>query len=167
MSSFVSKRTGEVVTLSHEAMQRAEEDAKEELSDWEEEELRLAGAVLDSTDWLELPSKFDIHEWELMNRFGQSLSVPAQCEEVLDAIHGSGAFRAFKSTIRRLRLEDAWFAFKNSAFEDMARSWLGEHGFEVNDDRSSPNPRKVSAPPNPPRASAGSSPSTSAPARRR
>jgi len=149
MSSFVSKRTGKVVMLSHEAMQRAEEDSKEDLPDWEEEELRLAKDVLDSTDWLELPSKFEVHEWELMNRFGQSLSAPAQCEEVLDAIHGSGAFRAFKSTIRRLRLEDAWFAFKNSAFEDIARSWLDENGFEANDDRTSPNPSNVSTPSNP------------------
>ena len=134
MSSFVSKRTGKVVMLSHEAMQRAEEDSKEDLPDWEEEELRLAKDVLDSTDWLELPSKFEVHEWEIMNRFGQSLSVPAQCEEVLDAIHGGGAFRQFKSTIRRLRLEDTWFAFRSSAFEDIARSWLSEHGFEINED---------------------------------
>lgn len=135
MSSFVSKRTGEVLTLSHEAMQLVEEDSKADLQAWQEEELRMAKDVLESTDWLELPGKFEIHEWEIMNRFGQSLSVPAQCEEVLDAIHGSGAFRGFKSTIRRLSLEDAWFAFRSSAFEDIARSWLSEHGFEINDDR--------------------------------
>ena len=134
MSSFVSKRTGQILTLSHETMHLAEEDSKEDLPAWQEEELRLAKDVLESGDWLGLPSKFEIHEWEIMNRFGQSLSVPAQCEEVLDAIHGSGAFRVFKSTIRRLRLEDAWFAFRSSAFEDIARSWLSEHGFEIKDD---------------------------------
>jgi hypothetical protein len=133
MSSFVSKKTGQVLLLSHEAMHLAEEDSKEDLPAWQEEELRLARDVLESTDWLELPSKFEIHEWEIMNRFGQSLSVPAQSEEVLDAIHGSGAFRVFKSTIRRLRLEDVWFAFRSSAFEDIAKSWLSEHGFEIND----------------------------------
>ena len=135
MSSFVSKRTGQVVTLSHEAMHLVEEDSsKDDLPDWQEEELRLARDVLESTDWLGLPSKFEVHEWEIMNRFGQSLSVPAQREEVLDAIHGGGAFRQFKSTIRRLRLEDTWFAFRSSAFEDIARSWLSEHGFEINED---------------------------------
>ena len=134
MSWFVSKQTGQVVMLSHEAMRLAEDDSKADLPDWQEEELRIARDVLESTDWLGLPSKFEIHEWEIMSRFGQSLSVPAQCEEVLDAIHGSGAFRAFKSTIRRLRLEDAWFAFRSSAFEDIAKSWLSEHGFEINDD---------------------------------
>jgi hypothetical protein len=136
MSSFVSKQTGQVVTLSHEAMHLAEEDSKKNLPAWQEEELRLAKEVLGSTDWLGLPSKFEIHEWEIMNRFGQSLSVPAQCEEVLDAIHGSGAFRQFKSTIRRLLLEDSWFAFRSSAFEDIARLWLNEHGFEITEDRA-------------------------------
>ena len=134
MSWFVSKQTGQVVMLSHEAMRLAEDDSKAELPDWQEEELRMARDVLESTDWLGLPTKFEVHEWEIMNRFAQSLSVPAQREEVLDAIHGSGAFRQFKSTIRRLRLEDAWSSFRGSAFEDMATSWLTDHGFEIDDD---------------------------------
>jgi hypothetical protein len=141
MSSFVSKRTGEVVTLSHEVMHLAEADSTEDLPAWQEEELRLAKDVLGSSDWLALPSKFEIHEWDLMNRFGQSLSVPAQSEEVLDAIRGSRAFGVFKSTLRRLRLEEAWFAFKNAAFEDMARSWLEENELEIDEmkkPRSSP-----------------------------
>ena len=38
LSSFVCKRTGQVVTLSHEAIHLAEEDSKEDLPDWQEEE---------------------------------------------------------------------------------------------------------------------------------
>jgi hypothetical protein len=134
LSWFVSKQTGQVVMVSHESMRLAEEESTPELPDWQEEELRTARDVLKSTDWLGLPSKFEIHEWDMMNRFGQSLSVPGQAEAVMDAIHGSGAFRQFKSTIRRLNLEDAWFAFRSSAFDEMARSWLDDHGFEINDD---------------------------------
>jgi len=134
MSWFVSKQTGQVVMVSHEAMRLAEDDSNTDLPDWQEEEVHTAKDVLESTDWLGLPSKFDVHEWEIMSRFGQSLSVPAQREEVMDAIHGSGAFRQFKSTIRRLRLDDTWFSFRNSAFEDMARSWLNDHDFEIVDD---------------------------------
>ena len=74
MSSFVSKRTGQVIMLSHEAMHLAEDDSKEDLPDWQKQELRLARDVLGSTAWLGLPSKFDVHEWEIMNRFGQSLT---------------------------------------------------------------------------------------------
>jgi len=134
MSWFASKTTGQVVMVSHEVMRLAEGDSETDLPAWQQEELRTARDVLESTDWLGLPSKFDVHEWEIMNRFGQSLLVQAQREQVMDAIHGSGAFRQFKSTIRRLRLEDMWFSYRNSAFEDMARSWLNDHGFEILDD---------------------------------
>jgi hypothetical protein len=134
MSSFVGRRTGQVVTLSHEEMRLAEEDSIEDLPDWQEKQLRLARDVLESTDWLELPSRFDVNEWEIMSRFGQSLPMPAQREEILDAIRGSGAFRQFKNAVRRLRLDEAWFAFRGSAFEEIARSWLSENGFEIIED---------------------------------
>jgi hypothetical protein len=134
MSWFVHNQTGQVVMVSHEVMRLAEGDGEPDLLDWQEEELRVARDVLKSTDWLGLPSKFDVHEWEIMNRFAQSVAVPAQREEVLAAIHGSGAFRQFKSTIRRLRLEDAWFSFRDSAFEEMAKSWLEDHSFEIDGD---------------------------------
>ncbi len=132
---FVHKQTGQVVMVSHEVMRLAEDDAEADLPGWQEEELRVARDVLESENWLGLPSKFDVHEWEIMNRFAQSVAVPAQREEILDAIHGSGAFRQFKSTIRRLRLEDTWFSFRDSAFEQMAKSWLEDHNFEIDDDR--------------------------------
>ena len=133
LSSFVNKQTGQVITLTNEALRIAEEETNEDLSDWQEEELERAREVLDSEGWLDLPSKFDVHEWEIMNRFGQSLSIEAQRNEILDSIHGSGAFRSFKGAIRRLRLEESWFAFKGQALEDMARSWLSEHGLELED----------------------------------
>ena len=95
-----------------------------------------ARKILASKDWLRLPSKFDIHEWEIMNRFGQSLSDDAQGAEIADAIHGNGAFRVFKATIRRLGIEEAWFAYKQRALEDIAREWLAEHGLQS--DEASP-----------------------------
>lgn len=78
MSWFVHKQTGQVVMVSHEVMRLAERDADPDLPGWQEEELHVARDVLESTDWLGLPSKFDVHEWEIMNRFAQSVAVPAQ-----------------------------------------------------------------------------------------
>ena len=34
----------------------------------------------------------------------------------------------FKDTVRRLGIEEAWFAFREAAFEDIARDWLESHG---------------------------------------
>ena len=47
---------------------------------------------------------------------------------LLDALHGRGAFRLFKSTIRRLGVEDDWFRFRASALEEIAMDWLDTHG---------------------------------------
>jgi len=45
----------------------------------------------------------------------------------LNAIHGAGAFRAFRSAIRGLGLEQNWYQFRDQALEDIARRWLEEH----------------------------------------
>jgi hypothetical protein len=66
-----------------------------------------------------------------MDAFGRSLSAPSARDEVADAIHQRGAFRSFEKTIRRLGVEEAWFAYKRRAFEDFARNWLAEHGLEI------------------------------------
>ena len=128
VSSFVSKRTGQVVTLSHEAMHLAEEDSKDDLPDWQEEELRLARDVLESTDWLGLPSKFEVHEWEIMREFADSVESGKISEELLRAIHGAGAFRYFKDTLRRRGIEKQWFEFRDEALKTIAREWCEEEG---------------------------------------
>lgn len=127
-SSYVNSRTGEVVTLTHEELRFAEDDSVDNLPDWQRETVDQAKQVLESNEWLELPSKFDIHEWEIMHRFSTSQSKDSIRAELLAAIRGSGAFRSFKSTARRLGVEEQWFAFKQRALEELARDWLAGHG---------------------------------------
>ena len=127
--SYLNPHTGEIVTVTDEDRQLAEdEDVDEErLPEWERESLHIARAVLASGDCLALPSKFEIHEWAIMERFSNSLAHQDQRDELLDAIHGAGAFRSFRSTIRRLGIEDEWFTFRRSAFEEVAKDWLEAH----------------------------------------
>jgi len=131
LSSYVNIVTGQVITVTHEDLRFAEEDPVPDLPDWQEKTVAEARQVLESKDWLELPSKFDIHEWKIMDGFGRSLSTAREREEVSDAIHGSGAFRNFKSTVRHLGIEAAWFAYRQGALEDIARNWLADHGLQV------------------------------------
>ena len=44
---------------------------------------------------------------------------------------GAGAFRHFKSAVRRLRIEQEWFRFRESALEEIAKAWLEENGIPV------------------------------------
>jgi hypothetical protein len=127
--SYLNPTTGEIVTVTDEDRRLAEdEDLDEErLPEWERESLRIARAVLESGDCLALPDTFEIHEWALMARFSNSHARDDRRDALLDAIHGPGAFRMFRSTIRRLGIEDEWFAFRQSAFEDIAKDWLEAH----------------------------------------
>jgi hypothetical protein len=136
MSSYANRSTGQVITIPHEELQLAEEEPDPDMPDWQREVVAETRKVLESKNWLELPSKFDIHEWEIMDGFGRSLSKAAERAEIAEAIHGNGAFRNFKGTIRRLGIEEAWFAYRQHALEDIAREWLAEHGLEADEGRS-------------------------------
>jgi hypothetical protein len=56
-----------------------------------------------------LPDAFEIHEWAIMERFSSRKASAAHRDELLDSIHGAGAFRSFRRAIRRLGIEDDWF----------------------------------------------------------
>ena len=133
MSSFVNTASGEVRTVSHEELGLAEDEEDPDVPDWQREAIKDAKAIVDSPEWVELPSKFEIHEWEIMDEFAQTVSDAAARADLRDSLRGRGAFRHFKSTLRRLDMEDAWFEHKRRAFEDIARAWLAEHGLQADE----------------------------------
>ncbi len=126
--SYLDPETGEIVTVTDEDRRLVEEavDA-EELPDWQREMLPKAREALESERFLQLPTSFDIHEWAIMERFARSRASAAHRDELLSAIHGSGAFRKFRHAIQQLGIQDDWYAFRQAAFEQIARAWLETH----------------------------------------
>ncbi len=86
--------------------------------------------ILESEDWIQLPSQFDIHEWEIMKRFCYTIEDESLRGELLNAIHGSGAFRMFKDVLYRHDIEEDWFSFKEEAFKEIAIQWCKENEIE-------------------------------------
>jgi hypothetical protein len=126
--SFVNRATGELATVGVEELSAVEEGYDlGAYPQWQREVIQKAEEVLASDDWLELPSKFEIHEWEIMRDFCYSLDDERLSRELLDAIHGSGAFRAFKKTIYYRGIEYHWYRFRQEALEQIARDWLERH----------------------------------------
>jgi hypothetical protein len=82
-----------------------------------------------------LPSKFDVHEWDIMRRFSESIDDDEIRNELLRAIHGSGAFRYFKDSVCRRDLRDRWFKFRDEALEQIAIEWCKENGIEYENRR--------------------------------
>ena len=78
------------------------------MPEWQQDAVNAAKEALDSKDWLELPSKFDIHEWDIIDRFGGLLPSERRGRECATQFGGMERPN-FKGTIRRLGIEDAWF----------------------------------------------------------
>jgi hypothetical protein len=127
-ASYLDPETGEIVTVTDEDRRLLEEAGDvEELPDWQQEILPKVREALGSDRFLQLPGEFDIHEWAIMERFAHSRSTPTERDELLSAIHGSGAFRKFRHAIHQLGIEEGWYSFRQAAFEEIARAWLKAH----------------------------------------
>jgi len=129
-SSYLDPETGEIILVTEEERALAEDECWEEAPDWQREVMPKIRAALEGDRWLELPDSFDIHEWSIMERFSRAQRIERIQSELLDAIHGVGAFRAFRSAIRRLGLEQGWYQFRDEALADIARCWLEEHNLQ-------------------------------------
>jgi hypothetical protein len=128
--SFVDLDTGEVETVSRHLLGEAEESDDEEepdLPDGEDPEWEIARRIVTTDHFKRLPTKFDIHEWDIMQDFAYSVESDRIRKDLLNAIHGSGAFRYFKDTVRRHRIEPDWFAFRTEALREIAIDWCEKH----------------------------------------
>jgi hypothetical protein len=126
--AFLNRVTGELFTVSRDEIRAVEEEHDlEEYPEWRHDSIRKAGEIFDSEDWLQLPSKFDIHEWAIMQDFCYSVDDDRLRSELLDAIHGSGAFRHFKTTVHYRGIEQDWYRFRQNAVDHIAREWLEEN----------------------------------------
>ena len=136
--SWLDPRTGKVVTITDEEadyLDTADEEDLAHLADWQRESVIETRRALEGGALLDLPDRFDVHEWEIMRQF--SLSRPDdEREALLDAIHGSGAFRMFRATTERLGVRDAWYSWRDDALRRIAIDWLEEHGIEFQEEPS-------------------------------
>ena len=137
--SFLDRDTGQVETVSRELMSAAEdgEDGEDvDILEWQTEEWELVKLIVSSEDrFLRLPTKFDVHEWAIMEEFAQSVRSASIREDLLHAIHGAGAFRNFKYLVRRHEIENTWFQFRTEALRDIALDWCEENQIQLHPDQ--------------------------------
>jgi hypothetical protein len=130
-AGYLNKRTGELYFLTGEELfdidDEDDDDPPDDEPAWQLEARLKAKEVTSSADWLELPGKFEIHEYNIMAEFCRSLMDDALSDRLLQLIRGSGAFRRFRDAISDFGLEEAWYEFRSSAFEKIAVDWLEEN----------------------------------------
>ncbi len=115
--------------MSDEALKAADVDDEDSV---EPDELADARGILASfDDYLALPDRFEIDEYRMMGDFAVGLDHPIQRDEALASLRGAKAFRRFKDTIHRLGLSDGWYAYRERAYTDVARTWCEANGIEL------------------------------------
>jgi Uncharacterised protein family (UPF0158) len=125
-TSYLDPETGEIIVVTEEERALAEDPSRENGPAWEREMMPKIRAVLKNDRLLELPDRFDIHEWSIMERFSCTQKSERVRSELLNTVRGAGAFRLFRSAVRRLGLEQSWYQFLDEALADIARNWLEE-----------------------------------------
>jgi hypothetical protein len=128
-SSFLDRDTGQVETVSHVLLRWAEagDEQEPDLPTWQKQEWEIAKQIVSTNRFQELPTKFDVHEWAIMQDFSSSIASGRIRQDLLRAIRGAGAFRNFKDTVRQHRIEPSWFAFRAEALRQIAINWCDEN----------------------------------------
>jgi len=131
---YLNKVTGEFIMIFDDDMAMAESDIADELLEWPAEPVQDLKKVLSSDEYLELPNTFDIHEYEIMERFCLSFPDEEISNVLLRKIKGSGAFHRFKDTIFQYDIENDWFEYRDEAYKEIAIAWLESNGIPFTDD---------------------------------
>ncbi len=113
-------------------MRAAEDDEPlENLEDWERDLVAIAREIsAESGQYISLPTKFDIDEYSIMEKFCMSLDNQEISDILYDLISGSGAFRRFKDAIYRYGIEDDWHSYRDNAIKEIAIEWCRENNIE-------------------------------------
>ena len=93
---------------------------------WQREMMPKIRAALESDRFLELPDRFDIHEWSIMERFSRAQH-RANPQRVVECHSRSGCVSCVPECNWTAWAEQSWYQFRDEALAEIARSWLEEH----------------------------------------
>ena len=135
--AWIDKRDGKVYLFDREIL-GAVEDSDDEIDfsdyyDWQHDQIREAVDFLDHWDYdslVELPDKYEISEYDIMEEFGEAQPNPQTANQILNAIDGKGAFRRFRNTVDRIGLEDDWYEYRDRKIIEKVRRWCEDNDID-------------------------------------
>ena len=81
-------------------------------------------------EYISFPTKYDIHEYSIMEEFIETINDERLYNQLLISIHGKGAFRRFKDTCINFGIIDDWYKFRDKKYKDIAIKWCEENNIE-------------------------------------
>ena len=138
-AAYLNRETGELYSIRDEEASVFEDGVDpDDVPEWLDDELPKIREVLESEDWLSLPTRFDIHEWAIMDGFARSIDDTDLRDELLTAIRGRGAFRCFRDAVHRRGIHEDWYRHRTATLGRIAADWLDGHGVAYIDDLAAP-----------------------------
>lgn len=133
--SLLNIKTGKIVIVTSEDLRTAEdEEPFDHLPEWEQENRMTAIDVVENFEnYIELPTKYEVNEYEIMENFCLKVSDQRKQESLLRAIKGKGAFRRFKDKIMDFEIEDQWYSYRDECFKQIAIEWCQENKINFNE----------------------------------
>jgi hypothetical protein len=127
--SFLNIKTGEIMLVTSEDLRAAEDEKPfEHLPEWEQENRMTAIDVVENFEnYIELPTKYEVNEYEIMENFCLTISDQRKQESLLRAIKGKGAFGRFKDKIIDFEIENQWYSYRDECFKQIAIEWCQEN----------------------------------------
>lgn len=131
MTVYFQRSTGKFIRITDEYIYAAESDVPlDDRPEWEQEIIRETAEFPDREDDGDnvlLPSRYDMHEYAIMERFCYTVENRKIANDLCRSIAGKGVFRRFKDALRRHGIEKSWHAFKDGTYKEIAREWCEEH----------------------------------------
>lgn len=122
----VNRVTGEILMLPNESG---------EVEDLDREDRARVEA---SDDFIDLPGKFEIHEYRIMQTFVEQEASGKVQAALSKAIEGRGVFRRFKDRAHDLGVIEEWYRYKDRQIGDLAATFLAAEGISFRDDLAKP-----------------------------
>jgi hypothetical protein len=130
--TFLNTNTGDVISVSEDNLRAAEdEEPMDHLPNWQQEDLKIAYDVVENfEDYKELPTKFEINEYEMMEDFCLTIRNEKNQALMLNSIKGKGAFRRFKDIIVQLGIDVQWYSYRDQCYKQIAIEWCQDNNVD-------------------------------------
>ena len=130
--AVINKKTSEVLMITEEAMLYADGDSEFDCPEWMTELVEHAKRYYtNEDDFLNLPTKDEVGEYDMMKEFSESLTDKFQRNNLLLALQVKGAFRRFKDTLIRFDIEKKWYDYRELEFIEIALEWCRFEGLKI------------------------------------
>jgi hypothetical protein len=130
---FFNKKTEKIHLITDEVEMHIDDDPEDDdfIPEWEKEFVLIARDIQKNSDqYIQLPDKFEINDYAIMEKFCLSLNNENLRNEMYYSIKGSGAFRRFNSKIQNFNLVEDWHKYKKESYREIAIDWCKENNVE-------------------------------------